>query len=376
MLNGVHLTLMIGPVVSVPAARPVVEALTSVEVTVASGEEASGFELNFSIDKRSPLNTLFLVSGGAGIPLLRVILVVTVGGAPSVLIDGVMTHHQLQPGTAGAPSTLRVQGKDLSAVMDYLEFDGVPYPAMSPALRALTVIAKYAWLGIAPIVIPSVIEDIPIPIERIPRHKGTDLDYLKLLAFQAGYVFYMEPGPAPGVSFAYWGPEVRVGAPQSALNVDMDAHTNVESISFRFDKQAKEMPVVFIQEPLSKVTLPIPIPDVTPLNPPLGLVPPIPPKLKFLDDTAHLSPLRAALHGLAYAARHADAVFASGSLDVLRYGRLLRSRRLVGVRGAGQAFDGLYYVKSVTHSLKPGEYKQRFELARNGLMSTVSRVPA
>jgi hypothetical protein len=40
------------------------------------------------------------------------------------------------------------------------------------------------------------------------------------------------------------------------------------------------------------------------------------------------------------------------------------------------AFDGLYYVKSVTHNIKRGEYKQSFELSRNGLISTVPRVAA
>ena len=43
---------------------------------------------------------------------------------------------------------------------------------------------------------------------------------------------------------------------------------------------------------------------------------------------------------------------------MLRYGRVLQARRLVGVRGAGMAFDGLYYVQSVTHTIKRGEYKQ------------------
>jgi hypothetical protein len=46
----------------------------------------------------------------------------------------------------------------------------------------------------------------------------------------------------------------------------------------------------------------------------------------------------------------------------------------VGVRGAGPAFDGLYYVKSVTHRIKRGEYKQSFKLSRNGLVSTVPTV--
>jgi hypothetical protein len=64
----------------------------------------------------------------------------------------------------------------------------------------------------------------------------------------------------------------------------------------------------------------------------------------------------------------------SGSLDVTRYGRILKARSLVGVRGAGTAFDGLYYVRSVTHKIKRGEYKQSFTLERNGLVSTLPRV--
>ena len=67
---------------------------------------------------------------------------------------------------------------------------------------------------------------------------------------------------------------------------------------------------------------------------------------------------------------------ATGTLNVLRYGRVLKPRKLVGVRGAGMAFDGLYYVKSVTHRIKRGEYKQSFSLGRNGLISTLPKVPA
>ena len=39
------------------------------------------------------------------------------------------------------------------------------------------------------------------------------------------------------------------------------------------------------------------------------------------------------------------------------------------------AFDGLYYVSSVTHNIRRGEYKQSFTLARNGLVSTLPQVP-
>jgi hypothetical protein len=376
MLKGVNLTLLIGPAVPIPAPRAVLDALTSIQVNANSGDTQSGFDLTFALDRGSPLHTLFLLSGGASVPLMRVVIVVTINGMPNVLIDGMVTQQQVDGGGGGQKATLKVQGKDLSAAMTLFDFSGVPYPAMPPAARVLLVVAKYAWLGIIPMVIPSIIEEPPIPVERIPRHQGKDLDYVKRLAREVGYVFYVEPGPAPGANIAYWGPEIRVGAPQPALNVDMDAHTNVESLTFRFDKEQKEMPIVFIQNRETRVPIPIPIPDITPLNPPLGAVPPLPPKLTPLNDTANLSPLQAALRGVSYASQHADAVFANGSLDVLRYGRPLKSRQLVGVRGAGMAFDGLYYVKSVTHSIKRGEYKQSFTLARNGLVSTLPAVPA
>jgi len=374
MIRGIQLTLMAGPGVVVPVPRDVLDALQSVKVTVAAGETASGFELTFSIDKRSALNTIFLLSAGASPPIMRVLLIVTINGQPATLIDGVMTHHQLAPGSAREGSTLTVQGKDLTAVMDLIDFTGIPYPALPHIARVAIVLAKYAWLGIVPKVVPSLVDEVPLPIERIPIHWGSDLYYLQTLARQVGYAFYLEPGPAPGTSFAYWGPELRVGRPQPALNLDMDVHTNVESMSFSYDKEAKELPIVRIQEENTKAPLMIPIPDITPLNPPLGLIGPIPPKIKALDDTAHLKPGQALMRGIAYAAQHSDTVTATGSLDVLRYGRVLSARKLVGLRGAGVAFDGLYYVSQVSHEIKRGSYKQSFTLKRNGLMSTVPAV--
>jgi hypothetical protein len=217
---------------------------------------------------------------------------------------------------------------------------------------------------------------VPNPLARIPTQRGKDLCYVRHLAEQVGYVFYLEPGPAPGTSVAYWGPEIKVGTPQPALNLDMDAHRNVESLDFDYEADKATLPVVYIHDELGKVPIPIPIPDITPLNPPLGLVPPIPKHIEKVPVTAKYGPVQAALVGLAMAARRAEVVKAKGSLDVLRYGRVLRARRLVGVRGVGTAFDGLYYVTSVTHRIQRGEYKQDFELSRNGLVSTLQQVPA
>jgi len=375
VLRGVQLSLLIGPLVPVPAPREVIEALTEVTVTTRD-RGRSGFQLSFKLSNRSPLHTLFLLTGGGGLSIVRVIIIATVNATPNVLMDGVMTHHEVEPGKgAGGQTTLTVSGEDLSALMDKQDFSGFPFPAVPAEGRVALLIAKYGFLGLIPLVIPSVLIDVSIPTSRIPAQRGTDFNYIDQLAKRVGYVFYVNPGPAPGTSVAYWGPQVKVGVPQPALNVDMDAFTNVEALSFRFDNDKNAIPTLFWYDEISKAVIPIPLPPITPLNPPLGLVPPIPTRLKPVSPDLSKLPLpQAIMIGLAKASSWAEAVTGQGELNVLRYGRVLRARQLVGVRGAGPAFDGLHYVKSVTHKIKPGEYKQSFNLSRNGLLSTVSRV--
>ena len=64
-----------------------------------------------------------------------------------------------------------------------------------------------------------------------------------------------------------------------------------------------------------------------------------------------------------------------GELDAGSYGGVLRARGLVGVRGVGLRYDGLYYVRRVTHKIALGHYTQKFELVREGLGSTTPMVP-
>ena len=72
------------------------------------------------------------------------------------------------------------------------------------------------------------------------------MTYIRYLAEQVGYVFYIDPGPVPGMNKAYWGPQMKVGRPQPALNSDMDAYTNVESLHFTFDQEKNQIPLVYI----------------------------------------------------------------------------------------------------------------------------------
>lgn len=379
MLDNVKLNLLMGPFIPSTPPRAVLDALDTVEVTV-NDTGTSGFQLTFVIDKQSPLQILFLLSGGSPLLFIRVVVVAIVNGVSNVLIDGVVTNNAIAPGDKGSNSTMTITGEDLSALMNQSDWSGFPFPACPAEARVALLVAKYSMFGIIPMVIPSVLIDVPLPIDQIPSQKGTDLAYIRALADRVGYVFYIDPGPMPGVSKAYWGPQIKFGPIQPALNVDMDAYTNVESLQFNFDQQQNKIPIVYIYNQETGVSIPTPIPPITPLNPPLGAIPPLPtlpPDLTPIrDDLSKRSIPQAIMIGMATASQWADAVTGEGSLDVVRYGNVLKARQLVGVRGAGPAFDGLYYVKSVTHKIKRGEYKQSFKLSRNGLVSTVTTVPS
>jgi hypothetical protein len=368
MLDGIHLTLLIGPLaVPVPAPLPLVEALHSVQVS--SQRDRTGFQLTFSVGKTSPIQTTLLPAGLLDPMITRVVVIVTFRGLPRVLADGVVTRHEVSPSNEPGRSTLTLTGEDLSVLMDVIEVK-VPFPAMPDVARLNLILGKYAVLGIVPLVIPHPVTTVKSPTAGIDAQTGTDLQYIKGIASRCGFTFHIDPGPAPLTSTAYCGPDVSVPIPQPALSVNSDWASNVDSLSFSLNGLAKHLIVMTILDPIThKIPIPVPVPNINILKPPLGarLTPPA--KIQFPDELANLTLDEAAKRAFGLMREGADAVSGTGSLSVVRYGHILKARQLVGVRGAGLAYDGMYYVESVTHNLKRGEYKQSFTLSRDGLVS-------
>ena len=90
-------------------------------------------------------------------------------------------------------------------------------------------------------------------------------------------------------------------------------------------------------------------------------------RTSLLDKNSGLSITEAYAYAQGITDKSVDSVVtAQGELDALRYGDLLEAGGTVGLRGAGFTYDGLYYVKSVSHSISKGQYKQRFNLTREG----------
>lgn len=373
MLKGIHLTLLIGPVVPIPAPQIVVDSVSSLQVT--NSKDRSGFQITFTVAKTSPLLTTMLPAGFFDPITTRLIIIITLNGFPNIIMDGLVTNQQLAPSNEVGKSNLTLTGEDLSIAMDLIQ-KIIPYPAQPVYTKIYTALAPYAALGITPIVIPPIIDIVKSPTEGWETQKMTDREYIKSQAQSVGYVFFVHPGPFPGQSIAYFGPDINLPVPQPALSINLDAQSNVEALSFSLNGLAKAIRIYTIYDPETN-KIPIPVasaPNISPFKPPLGLKPALPFKLEFATLGANLSPAEVAQEVVGYLINNSASISGNGSLDVMRYKGLLRAHMLVGVRGAGIAYDGLYYVDSVTHNIKQGEYKQNFTLSRDGLISNTPLV--
>jgi hypothetical protein len=374
---GLRLTVLAGPTIPVPLPAPFTARLRSVVVT-ENDEERSVFTLTFDAG-RSAADGAFDVPGLQSSPVAafsRVVVVLTFGLVPMVLLDGIVTEVRLTPGDQPGAATLDVTGEDVSYLLDREERDS-EHPALDDYPQVLTILAPYAAKGIVSMALPPVDFDPPLPIDRVPTQHGTDLAHLTELARRHGYVAYVVPGPAPGTSTFYWGPPVRVGVPQPALSLDLGPETNVSGMSFRVEALAPATVSGAVTDRRTGAATPVRSPAS--LWPPLSALPLLGThagdvRQRRLRD-ASSNTVGAVARAQAEVDRSADAVIAEGTLDGARYGGVLRPRGLVGVRGAGWSHDGLWYVRKVEHELSRGSYHQRFELTRDGHGSTVPAVP-
>ncbi|MFN9645963.1 MAG: hypothetical protein ACK6BG_12805 [Cyanobacteriota bacterium] len=369
-LKGVTLTLLMGPVAVAPAPRAIVDALESATATQAVGQR-SGFQLTFALSKTSPILT-DLVPSGAFDPLVRVILVATLNGVAKVLADGPIKRTDLTVSSKPGEYKFVVTGEDVSGYMDLLDFTGFPFPAMPSFARVALMMAKYAAFGVVPLTIPAPFSFAPLPTEKIPSQEGSDYEYANKLAKDAGYEFYVTPGPLPGANTAYWGPQARVGLPQTTpLTIDFDQAGQTNAISLTVDGNQAILPYGHVK--VANFSVPVPVPDIGLLKPPLASRP-IPPTKVRLLETERLGPVEVAATLLS-GRGGAEPVTASGSVDLVRYGRPIDARSLIFVRGASRAYNGLWYVRSVSHALGRGSWRQTFQLSRDGLISQTPRVP-
>src|ERR1035437_5410370 len=103
---GIRLMLLVGSSIPRPASYEVMSAITSLQVT-NNDDTGDGFQITLSLGKGT-LPWYSLINSGDLDIFNRVIIAVAMGVMPEVLIDGVITNHQMNPSNEPGMSTLTV----------------------------------------------------------------------------------------------------------------------------------------------------------------------------------------------------------------------------------------------------------------------------
>lgn len=380
MLPSVIAGLLIGPP-SAPAKAPpdLVNALRSLEVTQgdggATGEYQQGFRMVFGAERgRAAREDYPLLKSPLLKPGRRVVISVTVRATPRVLFDGIITRQEL---AGDDEPVVTVLGRDLSILMDLAQV-GKRRPGQGDKEAALEILGRYSAYGISAKADSPTTSSPATEQQRVPIQTGSDLAHLRALAAQNGFIFYLKAGPAEKRSQACWGKQPRDAPEQLAISTRLGAGTNVEALSFSYDGLRPTQVVGAYADPDKAEPAPVQalarkgdkaFSTAEGLKADAEFVR----KRRAFDtpfDTA-----QALARAQAQANRSAEqAISATGTLETNRYGDLLFAPGVVGVRGAGAGYDGLYYVASVTHTITPERYTQAFRLSREGTGSTTQKV--
>lgn len=375
--KGITVTVRLGKEKTEPASRRMIEAIQSIEVTHRD-EGRSGFQIVFQVGRvgQADRENYQLIKD----PLLtaghRVILSLTLNAKAHLLMDGIITHQQFSPSMEPGGSTFTITGEDISLALDRKE---VPqeHPEQDEKVIVEQMLGNYSQYGIRSQVEKPLI-GAPAGRDRTPVKLGTDLEHIQFLAQRNGFVFYVTPGPRAGQNIAYWGPPKKPRErPQPALTTNMGAFTNLESISFQHNALSPTKVSGRVQDRQTNRIDNLEILDSE--RPNLSASPSIANQVcvrqQAFQDSGKTA-VESRFHAQATTNRSVDnTVTATGEVDTLRYGSLLKIRELVGLRGVGYTYDGLYYVKQVTHKLRKGEYKQSFTITREGIETTVKQLP-
>ena len=376
-LLGIKANILIGPSpVALPMPIEALQALEELDIRL-SDREPSGFRMVLRAGRTGPLDFLEtpLVADPRFNRGARLVVTMMFDFVPTVIFDGLVTERHVSPGEGAEQGRIVLLGRDLSFEMDR-EVKQVEHPAMDETVIANLIALSYAQFGIIPMVIPPMVVDPPLPVERTPQQNCSDWDYLNQMARRHGYETYIDPGPAPLSNILYWGPPVRPGLPQRTLTVSSGPATDAYDI--RAANSAEELTAVETQVQDRQTGATMPVVAMMPSQPPLGAVP------EGAAQVGRTRTTRTETSGLTFAQAMARAqaevdrsaqrvVRVTGTVDSVRYNGALKARDPIFLRGAGTTFNGLYKVAEVRHLIRPGDYEQSFVLTR-GELGTASPV--
>jgi phage protein D len=276
------------------------------------------------------------------------------------VFDGYISHTGARTTGSAKNMTIEIRAVDASYHMNQEEKTRI-WRNQTYEDIARAVIGEYEFKAI----VADAPEPGTPPLQVAQR--STDHKFLRELARRRGYEFYVLGANA------YFRPADLTKAPQKVIAVNFGDETNCDDVQFDADGTAPtEASVAYFDamEGSAKVDSQKEsgLPALgTKLLPSLRGQVDMPQSKRIARGLGISSPAQAAEYAAGMLRRNGWWVTAHGTLNGLRYGRVLRSRKLVTVKGAGPNFNGNYYVKRVRHSLTSRTYTMEFDLARNAL---------
>lgn len=277
------------------------------------------------------------------------------------LIDAYVIESRAELSDAPGASSLVVVAMDPTVLMS-LEEKVKAWPNMSDADIATAIFGEHGFTPDVEATQPARQEMAETTIQR-----GTDIRFLQSLAARNGHECYVELDARTGrLAGHFHKPRVQT-EPQGVLTVNMGSATNVVAFKARHDMLGPvEAHAAGIDAASgSDQSAQAEEGDTRPM----GSRPPArdrPRRVLLsqsgLHETGELQALARAV-----ADRSQWCIRAEGELNAVAYGGVLRAKKPVLVRGAGQRFSGTYYVEKVLHVFDARGYRQKFELRRNAL---------
>lgn len=293
------------------------------------------------------------------------------GGLSQRLFEGIITHLRPHFETIESNCYLEIFGMDAAVLLDAFE-RVASYPDASDSDAVAEILDRYS--------IRAEVEDTP------ERHKtdyqllvqrSTDWQFLKSLARRNGYVCYFEYDPSTDDMVGHFKRRPLTGDPQADLII-LQESANLKWLDIQWVVTG---PVRWTGTAIDPIRKRIVASEGEPSLEALGE--------DGLGDAIEQGLRDAGAEGAARLLRGPRptdqgirtestgatdesqfTIEARGELDPRLYRGLLRPRRTVLVKGAGQRMSGLYYVRTVRTAIDEGEITQTFIAERNALGQT------
>jgi len=303
-------------------------------------------------------------------PWNRVTIVAAFGDHSDVVIDAYISHLHVSADRQRGMLIIQISGVDASYKLNLEEKCKVwtvsdvsggelTYEAIA---RAIITDPAYHLRPVLPATPAAGGGPLPAVVQR-----GTDLRFLRELARRKGYELYARGGDL------HFHPPVLTGTPQKLIAVNFGEETNCDSLTVDVDGTLPTRAVMSRVDPLTGEAETVP--STGSELPALGTM-----TLESLRGASGVPQTTVVVrrqtpgtraqmqdHVNGVLRRNAWFVVARGTLDGLRYGRVLRAHKLVTIKGLGRVHNGNYYVRKVTHTLGARTYSMHFEAGRNAL---------